>query len=101
LVHASEHGRSSAQIYCGRVPSRCSHGHVTSAVEEYYRIAPAIVDAINAESDSAAEYERIRAEYLDRAVECIRRSDREPAEQIYVAMVENLVAKYGVERAAN
>ena len=70
-------------------------------VEEYYRIAPAIVDAIDAESDSTAEYERIRAEYLDQAVECIRRSDRETAERIYVAMVENLAAKYGVERAAN
>jgi hypothetical protein len=74
-------------------------GDRRALVEEYYRIAPAIVDAIDAESDSAAEYERIRAEYLDRAVECIRRSDRETAEQIYVAMVENLAAKYGVERS--
>ncbi len=76
-------------------------GDRRALVKEYYRIAPAIVDAIDAESDSAAEYERIRAEYLDRAVECIRRSDNESAEQIYVAMVENLAAKYCVERASN
>lgn len=67
-------------------------------VEEYYRIAPAIVDSINEQADPASEYRRIRTEYLDKAVEFIRCSEEEKAKQMYVAMVSDLAKKYAVER---
>lgn len=67
-------------------------------VDEYYRIAPAIVDAIDGQSDSAAEYQRIRAAFLDSAVACIRRNEGENAERIYISMVTELAAKYAIVR---
>jgi hypothetical protein len=67
-------------------------------VDEYYRIAPAIVDAIDGQPDAADEYQRIRAKYLDSAVGCIRRNEGESAERIYITMVTDLAAKYAVAR---
>lgn len=67
-------------------------------VDEYYRIAPAIVDAIDSQADAAREYRRIRAEYLDSAVACIRQNEGEKAERIYIAMVTDLAAKYSIKR---
>lgn len=65
-------------------------------VDEYYRIAPAIVDAIDSQKSAASEYRRIRAEYLDPAVACIRRNEAERAQSIYVSMVIDLASQYGV-----
>lgn len=67
-------------------------------VDEYYRIAPTIVDAIDGQSDPTSEYLRIRAVYLDSAVGCIRSNEGEKAERIYIAMVTELAAKYAIAR---
>lgn len=67
-------------------------------VDEYYRIAPLICDAIDGLGDVAGEYRRIRAEYLDSAVACIRRNEGERAEHIYATMVTDLAAKYAIPR---
>jgi hypothetical protein len=100
-THSGEGGNSSCldEVRYFRDTYMRETGDRRALVEEYYRIAPAIVDAIDAGADSTAEYGRIRAQYLDRAVECIRRNDGEAAERIYVAMVESLAAKYGVARS--
>lgn len=56
-------------------------------VDEYYRIAPAIVERLNGDK---ATYERLMKEHIRPAVKAIKAGEYETAYRVYRAMVEEL-----------
>jgi hypothetical protein len=56
-------------------------------VDEYYRIAPKIVERLNGDK---ATYERLMGEYIRPAVKAIKSGEYETAYRVYRAMVEEL-----------
>ena len=65
-------------------------------VEEYYEIAPAIVNAIDFCDDREARYAELRRDYLQPCYEALQRGDYEDCRTRYVAMVRELKACYGL-----
>ncbi len=59
-------------------------------VREYYRVAPAVVDAIQRMPDRTATLERMFTEYICPSVEAIERGENAEAYDIYVKMLHNV-----------
>lgn len=56
-------------------------------VQEYEQIAPLIVEAIGQRPDAMKIYQQIKAEFIDPAVEMIKKGDNKGALEIYAKMV--------------
>ncbi|MGM9579734.1 MAG: CFI-box-CTERM domain-containing protein [Anaerovibrio sp.] len=65
-----------------------------SLVQEYYRIAPGIVERINALADAKNIYMSIWQEYLKPCLSCIENGNMQKCKEIYVDMVRNLQKKF-------
>ena len=65
-----------------------------SLVQEYYRIAPGIVERINALADAKNIYMSIWQEYLKPCLTCIEDGNMQKCKEIYVDMVRNLQKKF-------
>lgn len=63
-------------------------------IEEYYNVAPTIVNRINREENSREIYEQIYQQYLRKCVHMIEVGKLGECGQIYAAMVEELEKKY-------
>lgn len=68
-------------------------------IEEYYRIAPAIVTAINFSGDPDAEYPAIWSTWLQPCFVALNRGDNEACFRLYCRMVRQLKARYLKEAA--
>lgn len=64
------------------------------AVEEYYRIAPAIVEKIGSFQDSAAIYQSIWTQYLSPCIHSIEENRLSDCANIYTDMVNTLKLQY-------
>lgn len=63
-------------------------------MQEYYRIAPGIVERINALADAKNIYMSIWQEYLKPCLTCIEDGNMHKCKEIYVDMVRNLQKKF-------
>ena len=63
-------------------------------IEEYYNVAPTIVNRINKEENAGEIYENIYQEYLQKCVHLIETGRMEKCGEIYAEMVEELEKKY-------
>ena len=63
-------------------------------MQEYYRIAPGIVERINALADAKNIYMSIWQEYLKPCLSCIENGNMQKCKEIYVDMVRNLQRKF-------
>ena len=63
-------------------------------VEEYYNVAPTIVNRINRQADAARIYDDIYSSYLRRCIELIQADRLEECRRVYASMVEDLEKKY-------
>ena len=63
-------------------------------IEEYYNVAPTIVNRINKEKNSSEIYEKIYQQYLQKCVHLIEEGKMEECGEIYTRMVEELEKKY-------
>lgn len=68
-------------------------------IAEYYRIAPAIVTAINYSDNPDAEYPAIWNTWLQPCFDALNRGDNEACYALYTAMVHTLKARYLKEAA--
>ena len=66
-------------------------------VKEYYRIAPVIIQRIDAHENREAVYNRLYTHYLIPSLNAIRIGDAKNARNIYIQMVLDLCAQYDVE----
>lgn len=64
--------------------------------EEYYRIAPAVVTAIDYCDDRAAVYGAIRSDYLQPCYDALGRADFAACKDTYVRMVRTLQKRYHI-----
>lgn len=65
-----------------------------SLVEEYYCVAPEIVEAIDKLPDSTSQYSDIYSTYINKCVKFIDEGHKTEAFQLYKVMVEDLRIKY-------
>lgn len=65
-----------------------------SLIEEYYNVAPTIVNRINKEKNSSEIYEEIYQQYLRQCIHQIEEGNMEECGEIYARMVEELEKKY-------
>ena len=65
-----------------------------SLVDEYYNIAPKIVEKINSLSDSAEIYKNIWRDYLSACLKFIESGDNQQCKKVYVRMVTTLKEKF-------
>jgi hypothetical protein len=72
---------------------------VRELVEEYYRIAPMIVEKIDAVPEAREEYERLWKDFLTECLSLIHQGKYYAATQCYGRMVVALSRKYQVELA--
>ena len=63
-------------------------------MEEYYNVAPTIVNRINKEADASRIYDDIYSSYLRRCIELIQADRLEECREVYASMVEDLEKKY-------
>ena len=63
-------------------------------MEEYYNVAPTIVNRINRQADAARIYDDIYSSYLRRCIELIQADRLEECRRVYASMVEDLEKKY-------
>lgn len=65
-------------------------------IEEYYRIAPAIIEKIdqNSDPDRKTVYAAIYRDYILPCVECVKKKKFDSSKQIYVNMVTALKERY-------
>lgn len=68
--------------------------HEDALVEEYYRVAPAIVEAINQLSDSDKIYRGILEEYIQPCIQLIESEKKEECKELYIKMVRTLEEQY-------
>lgn len=68
-------------------------------IEEYYRIAPAIVTAINFYGNPDAEYPAIWSTWLQPCFDALNRGDNESCFRLYCQMVRQLKVRYLKEAA--
>ena len=82
-----------------------------SMVDEYYQIAPVVVDAIAERPDGVQIFQNLKAQFIDPAVAAVKAGDNEQALQIYAEMIayasqfaaegsEEAGEGYGMEDAA-
>ena len=65
-----------------------------SLVDEYYNIAPKIVEKINSLSDSAEIYKNIWRDYLSACLKFIESGDNQQCKKVYIRMVNALKEKF-------
>lgn len=65
-----------------------------SLIDEYYKIAPKIVEKINSLSNSAEIYKNIWQDYLSKCLKSIEVGDNLNCKKIYVEMVNTLKEKF-------
>ena len=65
-----------------------------SLIDEYYNIAPKIVDKINSLSDSAEIYKNIWRGYLSECLKFIESGDNQQCKKVYISMVNTLKEKF-------
>lgn len=63
-------------------------------IEEYYRIAPTLVIAMDHTGDPAKTYQALWRQYLQPCYEALRRGDNAACFATYTAMVQSLKARY-------
>ena len=63
-------------------------------IQEYYEIAPTIVNLIDKDKNRTEIYENINRQYLLPCLKLIEEQDYEECKEKYVAMVENLRKHY-------
>lgn len=63
-------------------------------IAEYYRIAPAIVERIDAMADSKSIYHMIRDTYLVKCLRLIERGEYGACKMLYMKMVRELAERY-------
>ncbi|MWC29172.1 TerD family protein [Paenibacillus sp. MMS18-CY102] len=63
-------------------------------IQEYYSVAPVIVDRIRAEANGESIYHRIWDEYLDECLQAIEDGNNERCKEIYCGMVHDLKVRY-------
>ena len=63
-------------------------------MEDYYDIAPTIVNRINAEKDSVNVYRSIYDSYISRCISQIESGELEECRSTYESMVNELTDKY-------
>lgn len=66
-------------------------------IEEYYEIAPVIVNAIDFCDDRAERYAALRRDYLTPCYEALRQGDMEACRSRYISMVRDLERTYGLQ----
>ncbi|WP_416141084.1 CFI-box-CTERM domain-containing protein [Lysinibacillus capsici] len=65
-------------------------------IVEYYRIAPVIVEKIDAEPNPKALYLHLYNQYIKVGYDYLQKNDLVNAKKIYIEMVKNLCEKYNV-----
>ncbi len=65
-------------------------------IVEYYRIAPGIVEKIDAEKNAKELYLQLYNQYIKVGYDYLQKSDLVNAKRIYIEMVQQLCNKYGV-----
>ena len=65
-----------------------------SLIDEYYNIAPKIVEKINALSNSAEIYKNIWRDYLSTCLKFIETGDNQQCKKVYTRMVTTLKEKF-------
>ena len=65
-------------------------------VEEYYRVAPLVIDKIDISPDAHDVYRSLWEKYISRTYDLIKLGDYKSATKIYIEMVCYLSKKYGV-----
>lgn len=68
--------------------------HEDALVEEYYCVAPLIVEAINHQADSVQIYKGILEEYIQPCIRLIESEQKEACKELYKEMVHTLQNKY-------
>lgn len=63
-------------------------------IEDYYKVAPSIVEAIDQEQNRKDIYESIYQEYILPCVKCVREKDFAESKRIYIHMVDTLKGQY-------
>lgn len=63
-------------------------------IDEYYDIAPTIVNRINKQENALDIYESIYQSYLSPCIEKIEQQENEECKRIYASMMQDLQAKY-------
>ncbi len=59
-------------------------------IDEYYRVAPGIVEKVNARADAADVWERVYQEHILPCVAAVEADDNERAKVLYLQMVDEL-----------
>lgn len=72
----------------------CNQSDGPALIEEYYIVAPRIVDAINCKENRKSIFEAIYREYILPCVENAKAGNFSASKQIYVQMVNSLKAQY-------
>lgn len=65
-------------------------------IEEYYDVAPLLVNIIDYCEDRDARYEALRRDYLTPCYEALQRGEPEQCRDRYTAMVRSLMQEYGL-----
>lgn len=69
-------------------------------IDEYYDIAPTIVNRINKEQDAAQTYEKIYRTYINPCIELIHQNRLPECKELYVEMMRTLQKQYLVTRTS-
>lgn len=73
---------------------------VAALVKEYYRVAPVLVEKINAELAADTIYSSLWENFIARTYNLIRAGENDAATAIYVDMVQKLCDRYDVQLSA-
>lgn len=66
----------------------------TEMIEEYYKVAPVIVNSIDRHPDRLSIYQRIYQKYILPCVEHAKEKEFDESRRIYMQMVDTLKAQY-------
>lgn len=68
--------------------------HEDALIEAYYRVAPAIVESIDALAENSQIYKDILETYIQPCISYIEAGQKEACKQLYIEMVHTLQEKY-------
>lgn len=68
--------------------------HEEELVEEYYRLAPAIVEAINQKPNKSEIYQNILVTYIQPCIQFIEADEKESCKELYIKMVRTLEKEF-------
>lgn len=74
---------------------------IAELIKEYYRVAPLLVQKINAEVDTENIYANLWKNFIEKTYNLIRAGENAQATAIYIDMVQNLCTRYNVELTAD